>query len=180
MSGNEMLATFWPTVGTVFPGLGAGAPSGRGWKRAFIWERRVVLPALSRPRRRTEYSNARAQSRRLAYSSPYIVTLVLSAYPPCWWQRDTAILPDGTSYGVVALRSPDQLRHRNSNQKLGQKQCGRSRHRGVCSVPLIVLRSLFVFFWSLLAVSVSCSLVGASSAADGSRPASAAGLGIRA
>ena len=45
------MATFWPTVGTV--GLLGGAASE---KRVLIVERRVVLPALSRPRRRIEYS----------------------------------------------------------------------------------------------------------------------------
>ena len=45
-----MVATFWPTVGTVLR-LGC-----EGVYVPFICSRRVVLPALSRPRRRTEYS----------------------------------------------------------------------------------------------------------------------------
>jgi hypothetical protein len=59
MSGREMVATFWPTVGTVLPAVeeGVASPSGcRVLYSALIWERRVVLPALSRPRRRMEYS----------------------------------------------------------------------------------------------------------------------------
>lgn len=52
MSGRVMVETFWPTVGTVLS-LGAGA---EGRKRAFTCSWKVVLPALSRPRRRTEYS----------------------------------------------------------------------------------------------------------------------------
>jgi hypothetical protein len=50
--GSEMVATFWPTVGTVrrFGFEGVYAP--------FICSRSVVLPALSRPRRRIEYSEA--------------------------------------------------------------------------------------------------------------------------
>ena len=44
--------TFWPTVGTVF-NFGAGEP---GRKSAFTCSWKVVFPALSRPRRRTEYS----------------------------------------------------------------------------------------------------------------------------
>jgi len=48
--GRLTVATFWPTVGTVFRfGL-------RELYAAFICSRRVVLPALSRPRRRMEYS----------------------------------------------------------------------------------------------------------------------------
>jgi len=52
MSGSVTVETFWPTVGTVLR-------DGEGWsarKRDLIWESRVVLPALSRPRRRMEYS----------------------------------------------------------------------------------------------------------------------------
>jgi hypothetical protein len=48
--GNSTVATFWPTVGTVLR-LGC-----EGVYAALICSRRVVLPALSRPRRRTEYS----------------------------------------------------------------------------------------------------------------------------
>jgi hypothetical protein len=51
MSGRVIVVTFWPTVGTVFR---FGVCEGR--KRALIWEWKVVLPALSRPRTRTEYS----------------------------------------------------------------------------------------------------------------------------
>jgi len=43
--------TFWPTVGTV--GLEGG---GAEEQRVLMLDRRVVLPALSRPRRRMEYS----------------------------------------------------------------------------------------------------------------------------
>jgi hypothetical protein len=58
MSGREMVATFWPTVGTVLPAVeeGSASPSGCRVFRALICERSVVLPALSRPRRRMEYS----------------------------------------------------------------------------------------------------------------------------
>lgn len=46
-----MVETFWPTVGTVLS---------FGWRllewMAFICSRSVVLPALSRPSRRMEYS----------------------------------------------------------------------------------------------------------------------------
>jgi hypothetical protein len=48
--GSETVATFWPTVGTVLR---------FGWfaeKAAFICSSSVVLPALSRPSRRMEYS----------------------------------------------------------------------------------------------------------------------------
>jgi len=48
--GRERVTVFWPTVGTV---LRFGCV---GVKRALICERSVVLPALSRPRRRMEYS----------------------------------------------------------------------------------------------------------------------------
>lgn len=47
-----MVETFWPTVGTVLS-LGSGWS---GWKRALTCSWKVVLPALSRPRRMTEYS----------------------------------------------------------------------------------------------------------------------------
>lgn len=63
MSGRAIVATFCPTVGTVFPGLGAGAPSERGWYSALIWERSVVLPALSNPSRITEYSAVQGNQR---------------------------------------------------------------------------------------------------------------------
>ena len=46
------MLTFWPTVGTVLR-------RGEGWsglKRALTCSWKVVLPALSRPRRMTEYS----------------------------------------------------------------------------------------------------------------------------
>jgi len=51
--------TFWPTVGTVFWGRDCEDELllGGGEKRALIWLWKVVLPALSRPRRRTEYSS---------------------------------------------------------------------------------------------------------------------------
>ena len=52
ISGSVMVATFWPTVGTV--GLEGG---GAEENKVFMVERRVVLPALSRPRRRIEYSD---------------------------------------------------------------------------------------------------------------------------
>jgi len=54
-----MVETFWPTVGTVFWGRDCEDELllGGGEKRALIWLWKVVLPALSRPRRRTEYSN---------------------------------------------------------------------------------------------------------------------------
>jgi hypothetical protein len=52
MSGRVMVDTFWPTVGTVLS-FGEG-PSGRKMALTCSWK--VVLPALSRPRRRTEYS----------------------------------------------------------------------------------------------------------------------------
>jgi hypothetical protein len=64
MSGREIVATFCPTVGTVLPAVvEAGAlpmapfeGSTAVLNRALIWVRSVVLPALSRPRRRMEYS----------------------------------------------------------------------------------------------------------------------------
>jgi hypothetical protein len=67
MSGRSIVATFWPTVGTVFPavveaGASPVAPSAGSaedelvLKVALIWLRNVVLPALSRPRRMIEYS----------------------------------------------------------------------------------------------------------------------------
>lgn len=58
ISGSGMVATFWPTVGTVLPERGCSVAlfESVGRKRAFIWFSRVVLPALSRPRSRTEYS----------------------------------------------------------------------------------------------------------------------------
>jgi len=52
MSGRVMVETFWPTVGTVFS-LGGGA---EGSNKDLTCSWKVVLPALSRPRRRTEYS----------------------------------------------------------------------------------------------------------------------------
>ena len=52
MSGRVMVETFWPTVGTVLT-LGEGC---EGRKMDLICSWKVVLPALSRPRRRTEYS----------------------------------------------------------------------------------------------------------------------------
>ena len=59
-----MVATFCPTVGTVLPAVSDGAASPVGpaagsaivLKRALICVNRVVLPALSRPRRMIEYS----------------------------------------------------------------------------------------------------------------------------
>jgi hypothetical protein len=58
-----MVATFWPTVGTVLPAVSEGAalpvwPAGSAavLKRALICESRVVFPALSRPSRMIEYS----------------------------------------------------------------------------------------------------------------------------
>lgn len=57
MSGKEMVATFWPTVGTVLPAVVEGSLSlDAEAKRALTWERKVVLPALSRPRSKMEYS----------------------------------------------------------------------------------------------------------------------------
>ena len=47
------MATFWPTVGRVFC---TGCADGESEDKALIAESRVVLPALSRPRRRIEYS----------------------------------------------------------------------------------------------------------------------------
>lgn len=47
------MATFWPTVGRVFC---TGCADGDAEDKALIAESRVVLPALSRPRRRIEYS----------------------------------------------------------------------------------------------------------------------------
>lgn len=47
-----MVETFWPTVGTVLV-------AGSGWSgryRDLMEERRVVLPALSKPSKRMEYS----------------------------------------------------------------------------------------------------------------------------
>jgi hypothetical protein len=54
MSERVIVETFWPTVGTVLR-------FGCKWAecRALICSRRVVLPALSRPRRRIEYSGMR-------------------------------------------------------------------------------------------------------------------------
>ena len=45
---------------------GSASPSGCSVKRALIWERRVVLPALSRPRRRIEYSGVTGVSVRVS------------------------------------------------------------------------------------------------------------------
>jgi len=47
-----MVDTFCPTVGTVLS-LGSGLS---GWKSDLTCSWNVVLPALSRPRRMTEYS----------------------------------------------------------------------------------------------------------------------------
>lgn len=47
-----MVETFCPTVGTVFCAVGGA----EGLKSDLMLERRVVLPALSSPRRRMEYS----------------------------------------------------------------------------------------------------------------------------
>ena len=68
MSDKEIVATFWPTVGTVLPAVdeGSASPSGCNVKSALIWERRVVLPALSRPRRRIEYSGVTGVSVRVS------------------------------------------------------------------------------------------------------------------
>ena len=60
MSGSEIVATFWPTVGTVLAETGRGGDAASfeegEAKRALICASNVVLPALSKPRRRTEYS----------------------------------------------------------------------------------------------------------------------------
>lgn len=53
MSGNSTMATFCPTVGRV---LCTGWADGEAEDKALIAESRVVLPALSRPKRRIEYS----------------------------------------------------------------------------------------------------------------------------
>lgn len=52
-----MVDTFWPTVGTVLS-LGSGLS---GKKRALTCSWKVVLPALSRPSRITEYSGGLCQ-----------------------------------------------------------------------------------------------------------------------
>ncbi len=61
MSGSVIVDTFCPTVGTVF-NFGAGL---LGRKRDLTCSWKVVLPALSRPRRRTEYSEQIVRLRQL-------------------------------------------------------------------------------------------------------------------
>lgn len=85
-----MVETFWPTVGTVLS-LGSGLS---GWKRALTCSWNVVLPALSRPRRMTEYSGGGCVSGG-SWGWDWWGE-GQKAYPPCWWLTGRDPLRDDT------------------------------------------------------------------------------------
>lgn len=84
------METFWPTVGTVLS-LGSGLS---GWKRALTCSWNVVLPALSRPRRMTEYSEGGRVSGG-SWGWDWWGE-EQEAYPPCWWLAGRGPLRDDT------------------------------------------------------------------------------------
>jgi hypothetical protein len=64
------------------------------------------LPALSRPRRRTEYSIRR---RTLVLALQAAQTFH-ATYPLCWWRTYTGTLPDGTSCSMAAVGATRPVR----------------------------------------------------------------------